>query len=83
VKNEVVNVASGDCVPITWIVDRLQERLGIAAEKEIVPEGIAYCSSVEKLHALAPEVTGMGFGPGYFRHAIDRYLADSGRHRLS
>jgi NDP-hexose 4-ketoreductase len=78
VRNEVVNVASGDCVPVTWIADHLDKRLGIAAEKEITPGGIAYCSSVEKLRALAPEVTGMGFGPGYFRHAIDSYLVDGG-----
>lgn len=76
-KNEIVNVASGDCVPIGQIIDHLEERLGITAERQVQAAGISYCSSVAKLHALVPDVAELGFGPGYFRRAIDRFLADT------
>ncbi len=77
VRNQVVNVASGDCVPIARIVDHLEERLGVTAERQVVDDGVAYCSSVAKLHALAPAVAELGFAPGYHRRVIDRYLDDS------
>jgi nucleoside-diphosphate-sugar epimerase len=76
-KNETVNVASGDCVPIGRIIDHLEERLGVTAERQIFAEGVAYCSSVEKLRAAVPEVARLGFAPGYHLHAIDRYLEDA------
>lgn len=72
-KNEVVNVASGDCVPIGQIIDHLEERLGVTAERQILAEGVAYCSSVEKLRAAVPEPS---FTPGYYKRVIDRYLGD-------
>jgi nucleoside-diphosphate-sugar epimerase len=73
-KNEIVNVASGDCVPIGQIIDHLEERLGVTAERQVLAEGVAYCSSVEKLRTAVPEP---GFTAGYYKRAIDRYLEDS------
>jgi NDP-hexose 4-ketoreductase len=70
-KNEIVNVASGDCVPIGQIIDHLEERLGVTAERQILAEGVAYCSSVEKLRAAVPELR---FTAGYYKSVIDRYL---------
>ncbi|MDN3354710.1 NAD(P)-dependent oxidoreductase [Actinomadura sp. DC4] len=74
--NEVVNVASGECVPVGQIIDHLAERLGITAERQVVDDGIAYCSSIAKLRATVPEVAGIDFSPGYYKRVIDRYLKD-------
>jgi nucleoside-diphosphate-sugar epimerase len=76
-RNEIVNIASGDCVPVLRIVDYLEKRLGVTAERQIIPAGLAYCSSVAKLHAAVPEVAQMEFSPGYFKRAIDWYLTDA------
>ncbi|MFG2760498.1 NAD-dependent epimerase/dehydratase family protein [Streptomyces wuyuanensis] len=75
VTGETVNVASGDCAEITDILDHLELRLGTAAERRTAGHTVSHCPSVAKLHRLVPEVARLGFGPGYFRSAIDRYLA--------
>jgi nucleoside-diphosphate-sugar epimerase len=74
VTDEVVNVASGDCVEIVRVVDHLEQRLGADAERQIVGNSISHCPSVRKLRALVPETARMGFEPGYYRTALDRYL---------
>lgn len=76
-ENEIVNVASGDCVPIGHIIDHLEERLGVTATREFVAAGVPYCSSVEKLRAAVPGFDRLGFSPGYFRRVIDRYLEEA------
>lgn len=75
VTDETVNVASGDCVEITDILDHLELRLGTAAERRTAGHTVSHCPSVAKLLRLVPEVAGLGCVPGYFRTAIDRYLA--------
>jgi nucleoside-diphosphate-sugar epimerase len=75
VGNEVVNVASGDCVPILRVIEHLEDRLGVTAERVVVGDSVAHCPSVAKLRALLPQTRGSRFGPGYYRSALDRYLA--------
>ncbi|WND35040.1 NAD-dependent epimerase/dehydratase family protein [Streptomyces sp. BB1-1-1] len=75
VCDETVNVASGDCVEVTTIVRHLEHRLGVSAQWQVTDNSIEHCPSVRKLRRLIPEVDRLGFGPGYHRTAIDRYLA--------
>ncbi|MGW6460284.1 NAD-dependent epimerase/dehydratase family protein [Streptomyces sp. NPDC055078] len=75
VCDETVNVASGDCVEVATIVRHLEHRLGVTAEWQVTHDSIEHCPSVRKLRRLVPEVDRLGFGPGYHRIAIDRYLA--------
>ncbi|RAY12709.1 NAD(P)-dependent oxidoreductase [Actinomadura craniellae] len=79
VRNQIVNVASGDCVDIVQIIKYIEYRLGVTAERQTVADdSVSHCPSVAKLRELIPEVTEMGFGPGYHRHAIERYLNETG-----
>lgn len=75
VRDETVNLASGDCVEVATIVRHLERRLGTGAEWQVTGDAIEHCPSVRKLRRLVPEVDRLGFGPGYHRTAIDRYLA--------
>ncbi|MFD3540790.1 NAD-dependent epimerase/dehydratase family protein [Streptomyces sp. NPDC058662] len=77
VCDETVNVASGDCVEVADVVRYLEQRLGTEAHWQISDDSIEHCPSVLKLRRLVPEVDRLGFGPGYHRSAIDRYLAAS------
>ncbi|MGC5011919.1 NAD-dependent epimerase/dehydratase family protein [Streptosporangium sp. DT93] len=71
---QVINVATGESVPIALIVDHLEMRLGVTARRQVIDEGTSHHISVEKLRRLVPAVGRMGFGPGYHRVVIDRYL---------
>lgn len=79
VRDEVINVASGVCVPIDRIVDHLEDRLGARAERHYIERDSVHCLSAAKLRRLAPEAANLGFGPDYFRSVVDRYLVESGR----
>ncbi|MFJ8229487.1 NAD-dependent epimerase/dehydratase family protein [Streptomyces sp. NPDC094448] len=74
VCDETVNVASGDCVEVAAVVRHLERRLGVSARWQVTDDSIEHCPSVRKLRRLVPEVDRLGFGPGYHRTAIDRYL---------
>ncbi|MEU8206890.1 NAD-dependent epimerase/dehydratase family protein [Streptosporangium sp. NPDC049046] len=74
ITQEVVNVATGESVPIKLIVDHLESRLGVTARRQIIDEGTSHHISVEKLRRLVPAVKEMDFGPDYHRTVIDRYL---------
>ncbi|MCQ6556744.1 NAD-dependent epimerase/dehydratase family protein [Streptomyces sp. C10-9-1] len=80
VRDETVNVASGDCVDVREIVAHLRLRLGLeAVEEEVVDGGesaFSHCPSVARLRSLVPG--GPAFGPGYHRRALDRYLRETG-----
>lgn len=77
VQDEIVNVASGDCVDIVDIVAHLEARLGLRPEHDEVHDDVlSHCASVARLRALVPEAA--AWGPGYHRRAIDRYLVESG-----
>ncbi|MGI5288133.1 NAD-dependent epimerase/dehydratase family protein [Nonomuraea polychroma] len=72
VGQEIVNVASGQSVPIASIVDHLEARLGMRAERTYVDVDAPHRVSVAKLSRLLPDL--MDFAPDYYRTVIDRYL---------
>jgi nucleoside-diphosphate-sugar epimerase len=69
---EVVNVASGESVPIARIVDHLEARLGVRAARTYVDVDAPHRVSVAKLRRLLPDLA--VFPRGYYRTVIDRYL---------
>lgn len=74
VRRETVNVASGVAVPVTAIVDRLERRLGMVADRELVDGGAAHLVSTDKLRCLVPKADDMGFGPDYPFAVVDAYV---------
>ncbi|MGW1055661.1 NAD-dependent epimerase/dehydratase family protein [Streptomyces sp. NPDC001118] len=79
VENQIVNVASGDCVEVIRIIEHLERRMGVTAERIGAGRSVSHCPSVVKLRALVPEISGLGIGPGYHRYALDRYLLATNR----
>ncbi|CAL9648861.1 NAD-dependent epimerase/dehydratase [Streptomyces sp. DH-12] len=79
---ETVNVASGHAAPVAGIVDHLAHRLGAEPRREYLDVGpaVAVAPSIctAKLRGLVPEAAAMGFGPGYHRQVLDRYLGAAG-----
>jgi NDP-hexose 4-ketoreductase len=84
VANEVVNLASGKPETIERIVDGLEERLGVRAQRRLVemPAKRAVVS-VEKVRRLVPFFDELGFGPGYLPALLDRHIDElaSNAHR--
>jgi nucleoside-diphosphate-sugar epimerase len=74
VSRTVVNVASGYAVPAGDIVDHIERRLGVVAEKDYVDQPDGRPVAIDKLIRLAPITRTMGFGRDYFRKVIDRHL---------
>jgi nucleoside-diphosphate-sugar epimerase len=74
-RGEIVNVASGEAVPVERIVDHLERSLGLVARREYRDAGAHHVISVDKLRSLMPEVAGMEFGPAYYRRVLDRFTA--------
>ncbi|MGS2642384.1 NAD-dependent epimerase/dehydratase family protein [Streptosporangium sp. LJ11] len=73
--NQVVNVASGDCVEIVRVVEHLERCLNVTAEHDMLGRAnVSHCPSVEKIRALVPEAA---FARGYHRYALERYLAET------
>jgi nucleoside-diphosphate-sugar epimerase len=72
VTGQVVNVASGISVPVHRIVDRLEFRLGVLAQRQYVGDHVPYSVSIEKLRQLVPTVADLGFDPDYYLRVIDR-----------
>jgi nucleoside-diphosphate-sugar epimerase len=72
--DQVVNVASGVSVPAELIVDHLQDRLGLTPDRNHIDAPGAYSVSLARLTRLVPTVAELGFGPGYYRSVIDRYV---------
>ncbi|WP_030373427.1 NAD-dependent epimerase/dehydratase family protein [Streptomyces rimosus] len=71
VSRQVVNIASGVPVPIEVIVDYLELRLGLFAEREYLSASDGGFVSIDKLHRL---VSGFRFAAGYHREALGAYL---------
>ncbi|MYW65857.1 NAD-dependent epimerase/dehydratase family protein [Streptomyces sp. SID8379] len=69
-----VNVASGAAVPVERIVDHLQARLGLPAERSYVQVRGAHTVDTGRLRRLVPEADLLGFGPDYYRAVLDRYV---------
>jgi nucleoside-diphosphate-sugar epimerase len=74
VTNVSANIATGTGVPVDHLADHLAERLGVRPAITVVSVPEESEISVDRLHALVPEVAGFGFGPDYFRSVLDRYL---------
>ncbi|MBL0780303.1 NAD-dependent epimerase/dehydratase family protein [Streptomyces albidoflavus] len=78
----IVNVASGHAAPVTGIVDHLARRLGVEPRRTYAEAGAAGAAappvSTARLRALVPEAAELGFGPGYHRLVLDRYLGAAG-----
>jgi dTDP-4-dehydrorhamnose reductase len=82
VRDEIVNIASGQPEDIELIVNDLEQRLGTQAERTVVHGKPAKRSiaSIAKLRKLAPEIDDFGFGPGYLAALLDRYVDDLAAH---
>ncbi|WP_328609291.1 NAD-dependent epimerase/dehydratase family protein [Amycolatopsis sp. NBC_00345] len=78
IGREVFNVASGFPVAAEDIVALLEDRLGATAEKTFVERPQRHDISTTKLLSALPEAAGLGFGPGYHREVVDRYLRSTG-----
>lgn len=76
-ENEIVNVASGTCVPIARIVRHIERRLDRRATWEYLDEGARHCMSNEKMLRLLPPGVELEFPPAYWRSVIDSYLAET------
>lgn len=77
VSRQIVNVACGVAVPIERVVDHIEARLGITAERLVIDPPTprpAVTVSIEKLRRLVPEVDRLGFGPEYYRRVLDKYI---------
>jgi nucleoside-diphosphate-sugar epimerase len=77
VHGEIVNVASGVSIPVPRIVEELESRLGMRAERVLVDRPArAASASIDKLLALVPEFAEHDFGPPYLQRLLDRYIDD-------
>jgi nucleoside-diphosphate-sugar epimerase len=81
VRDVVVNVASGFPVPITRLVDEIEERLGVEAERDYI-EGTSARTvvSTERLRALAPgvdlhDLKSKSSRSAYLNRLLDNYVA--------
>lgn len=72
---ETVNVVSGHAVPVESILDHIERRLDLRADRSEVDGFPAGCApSGEKLRRLVPDLHDLAFDEDYFRRAIDSYL---------
>ncbi|GAA2634783.1 NAD-dependent epimerase/dehydratase family protein [Streptomyces axinellae] len=77
ISQEVVNVASGTTVPSEALIEHIAQRLGrTITERQVVEGDASVCLvSTQKLLRLLPEAKDLGFGPDYYKSALDRHLA--------
>jgi nucleoside-diphosphate-sugar epimerase len=76
VRQQVVNVASGTLEPIEWLVDGIERRLGLYADRTFVDVKVTTTrTSTARLCSLVPEWNDLGFGPGYLDQLLDDYVA--------
>jgi NDP-hexose 4-ketoreductase len=75
VRGEVLNVVSGVPQPVDRIVDGIEGRLGVHAQRVYVP-GTATQTlvSTRRLRRLVPDLGAGRPGPGYLDDLLDRYL---------
>lgn len=78
VGRTVVNVGSGTSVPIEWVIEYLEERLGRTAERQPVLVGghSAPLVSIARLQGLVPSLIGPISAPHYYRTVLDNALAN-------
>lgn len=77
--NEVVNVASGRCVLIDDIIDHLEDRLGLRAQRVFKEDRTTHCLSLEKVRSFLPDGINLDFPAHYYQLVIDSYLIDTKR----
>jgi nucleoside-diphosphate-sugar epimerase len=77
-ENEVVNVASGTCMPIARIVRHIERRLDRRATWRLLDEGARHCMANDRMLSLMPPGVSLEFPPTYWRSVIDSYLEDTG-----
>jgi nucleoside-diphosphate-sugar epimerase len=71
-KNEIINVASGESVPVSDIFGEIQNILGVKPVIKIVSGGDKQRFNIDKLHAYCPEIT---FAADYYRNVIREYIS--------
>ncbi|WP_405816055.1 NAD-dependent epimerase/dehydratase family protein [Streptomyces sp. NBC_01390] len=75
VADETVNIVSGHATSVENILDHIEQRLGLRADRTEVVGPPAGCHpSTAKLRRLVPDLHDLGFDENYFRRAIDSYL---------
>jgi NDP-hexose 4-ketoreductase len=82
VTGQVVNVVSGVLQPVGHIVDAIERRLGVTADRVYRPSRVTHTLvSTRKLRHLAPQLASWRPGPGYLDDLIERYRP-AGRDRF-
>ncbi len=76
VHRQIVNVASGVAVPVEDIVGHLEQRLGVTARRDFSAAGNGHLVCTRKLRLMVPEVTAIGFGPGYYQRVLDAFVCE-------
>jgi nucleoside-diphosphate-sugar epimerase len=75
VRQEVINVASGVLEPIERVVDGIEERFGVVADRVTVDVPVVSMpTNTARLRRLVPEWAGLGFGADYLPRLLDKYL---------
>ena len=75
VRREVVNVATGTQYRVESVVDGIEDRLGIRAERTTVDmPGSGSTIATAKLRSLVPEWAGIDFGQSYLDKLLDEYV---------
>lgn len=87
VRNEVVNLASGRSEPIEHIVDELESRLGVEAERKTIRTTAKLATiNVDKLRGLVPGFDSYRFDSSYLASLLDRNiteLAENAKNQLA
>ncbi|GAA1952147.1 NAD-dependent epimerase/dehydratase family protein [Amycolatopsis minnesotensis] len=87
VRNEVINLASGRSEAVEYIVDELEARLGVEAERQTIRTPAKFATiNVDKLRDLVPGFDEFGFGRTYLHSLLDRNiteLADRAKNHLA
>ncbi|MER6142394.1 hypothetical protein ABT174_20495 [Streptomyces sparsogenes] len=72
VDNEVINIASGTPRPVETVIQGIEERLSLSAQREVVDAPLALTRvSVEKLCKLLPDLRSVT-EPDYLDRLLDR-----------
>jgi NDP-hexose 4-ketoreductase len=75
VTGQVVNVVSGVLQPVGCIVEAIERRLGVTAERVYRPSRVTHTLvSTRTLRHLAPQLEFWRPGPGYLDDLVERYL---------
>ncbi|GAB3440769.1 NAD-dependent epimerase/dehydratase family protein [Streptomonospora sediminis] len=77
IADQVVNLATGRPEAVSDIVDGLEERLGVSAERQRIDVPTKHAVvDTGRLRALIPELEQYGFGPEYLATLLDRHVGE-------